>query len=284
MAFCGNCGARLADDAKFCEVCGAKVEQEDDLCIKCGRTLPEGAKFCPICGAETGAVSGRVKQPSYVPQSNMQRQNMQGGGFVVPDSPASQHMKRKSNGGCTGCGCGCAIILVIMLLAAAGLGLIYASYLQHGGPSIESVINAANVSFADFDYFYEDQLVNGVPEDAETVTDKAAIGGIWKMTAYIDPNSENAVKKLAVLTLVSENGEAACIVSWRKMLDAQGNGRELRESVSYEGKLYDNSVMDVKAEDGSTITISRFYRHNGKMYALGSGNIDGKDALVAFTK
>ena len=26
MAFCTNCGAKLADDAKFCTECGTKVE------------------------------------------------------------------------------------------------------------------------------------------------------------------------------------------------------------------------------------------------------------------
>ena len=26
MAFCTNCGAKLADDAKFCTECGATVE------------------------------------------------------------------------------------------------------------------------------------------------------------------------------------------------------------------------------------------------------------------
>ncbi|MBQ9603900.1 MAG: zinc-ribbon domain-containing protein, partial [Firmicutes bacterium] len=166
--FCGNCGAKLSDDAKFCEVCGTKVPQpESDICSKCGTKLQPGVKFCPACGAPTGGAQQSAPAytpqqsapaPAYVPQSaasqaNVQRQNAQssGGGFIVPDSPSAQRAKGKSNGGCTGCGCGCLIIIIMLLLGGALLGGLYAVYLKNGGQSINSMIEAQNVTSADFD-------------------------------------------------------------------------------------------------------------------------------------
>lgn len=61
---CANCGAVLADGAKFCVECGtavvAKTEEpaateeaaapEPKKCANCGATLADGAKFCVECG------------------------------------------------------------------------------------------------------------------------------------------------------------------------------------------------------------------------------------------
>ena len=79
---CKSCGAVVADNSKFCTICGSKIEMEEiisepvikaenvqtdsksvheerkepirertDICIKCGSTLKPGAKFCTVCGA-----------------------------------------------------------------------------------------------------------------------------------------------------------------------------------------------------------------------------------------
>lgn len=50
-----ECGAVLPEGAKFCAVCGKKVEEQQDIQPKeivceCGNILPEGTKFCPMCG------------------------------------------------------------------------------------------------------------------------------------------------------------------------------------------------------------------------------------------
>ena len=305
--FCGSCGAKLSDDAKFCEVCGAKVPQADNnICSKCGTQLQAGAKFCPTCGTAVGGAEQSYAQPQntpqqayvppqstpapvYVPQSsasqaNVQRQNAQstGGGFVVPDSPSAQRAKNKSNGGCTGCGCGCLILLVMLLAGAAVFGLMYVYYINHGGQSITSMIEAQNVTVADFDYFYNDVIKTGVPEGAQTVTDKTEIKSVWKMTAYIDPNGAEPEQRYAVINIM-ENGETAvCPVNWKNNIySSDANNYEV---VAYSGTLYGNGVLDIKDDNGNTITISSFYKHNGKNYAVGSGKIDGKDAVVAMTK
>ena len=60
---CAKCGAPLAPDAKFCDQCGTKVEEEPApeeapaeepaapaVCADCGAELKEDAKFCNQCG------------------------------------------------------------------------------------------------------------------------------------------------------------------------------------------------------------------------------------------
>lgn len=65
--YCVNCGRKLSDDAKFCDVCGTKVgadvckentsrDSEKDgkvfKCPYCGEILPSNAITCPMCGKE----------------------------------------------------------------------------------------------------------------------------------------------------------------------------------------------------------------------------------------
>lgn len=56
---CNNCGADLADNAKFCTSCGASVENtapqgRPKHCPNCGSQLAEGASFCTNCGQKVG--------------------------------------------------------------------------------------------------------------------------------------------------------------------------------------------------------------------------------------
>lgn len=44
---CSNCGSDLPATAKFCFVCGTKLEE---VCTKCGARIVAGAKFCYECG------------------------------------------------------------------------------------------------------------------------------------------------------------------------------------------------------------------------------------------
>ncbi len=51
---CSECNAEIADNAKFCPKCGAKVEKEVPVknCLNCGEVLKDGAKFCAKCGCK----------------------------------------------------------------------------------------------------------------------------------------------------------------------------------------------------------------------------------------
>lgn len=53
---CRHCGALIDDDSVFCEMCRARVAEEDKnppkakLCPKCGTEPREGDVFCDHCG------------------------------------------------------------------------------------------------------------------------------------------------------------------------------------------------------------------------------------------
>ena len=56
---CNNCGADLADNAKFCTSCGANVEVQGPQggprhCRNCGSQLAGDASFCTNCGQKVG--------------------------------------------------------------------------------------------------------------------------------------------------------------------------------------------------------------------------------------
>ena len=53
-AICGQCGAPLKPDHRFCQVCGtaaAMATPAPVVCLGCGTALKPGAKFCSACGA-----------------------------------------------------------------------------------------------------------------------------------------------------------------------------------------------------------------------------------------
>lgn len=50
MAYCGKCGTKLNDGAKFCPKCGTPSRNRTNICPKCGNQLMDGVKFCPKCG------------------------------------------------------------------------------------------------------------------------------------------------------------------------------------------------------------------------------------------
>lgn len=53
MKKCAACQKEIADEAKFCNFCGAKVEvAEARKCPKCGEPVGPGTKYCPKCGYE----------------------------------------------------------------------------------------------------------------------------------------------------------------------------------------------------------------------------------------
>ena len=50
--FCENCGAKLNNGAAFCEECGAPVAKPNDVCKNCGYKFERPGKFCPKCGTK----------------------------------------------------------------------------------------------------------------------------------------------------------------------------------------------------------------------------------------
>ena len=50
---CTICNKEIADNAKFCQHCGAeqKAPEDYDVCRECGQHINKGAAFCEHCGA-----------------------------------------------------------------------------------------------------------------------------------------------------------------------------------------------------------------------------------------
>ena len=73
MKECIKCKQELADDATFCNACGAKQTQEQKTCSNCGAPIDEGTTFCSKCGTRQGenpitpATSERnYDEPNYI--------------------------------------------------------------------------------------------------------------------------------------------------------------------------------------------------------------------------
>lgn len=64
---CKECGAQLAEDAKFCVCCGTKVDTPT-VCKHCGAKIEGGNKFCAKCGLRTWLLVS-TGQPNTTQQS-----------------------------------------------------------------------------------------------------------------------------------------------------------------------------------------------------------------------
>lgn len=63
---CDKCGAELKSGAKFCTVCGEKVEVQR-ACPNCGKPIKEGVKFCRECGAAVNTAENPIPQAQPTP-------------------------------------------------------------------------------------------------------------------------------------------------------------------------------------------------------------------------
>lgn len=63
---CDKCGAELKLGAKFCTVCGEKVEVQR-ICPNCGKPIKDGAKFCRECGAAVNTSKNPAPQAQPTP-------------------------------------------------------------------------------------------------------------------------------------------------------------------------------------------------------------------------
>ena len=52
--YCENCGAKLAEGARFCDECGAPVAGPQVKCEKCGFVFVRPGNYCPKCGTKRG--------------------------------------------------------------------------------------------------------------------------------------------------------------------------------------------------------------------------------------
>lgn len=84
MSYCSDCGALLAEGARFCHICGREVNRTPH-CPQCGAALPEGSRFCSFCGTSLS----RAATPASAPRLQAQAPH-QGRPPAIPiSSPAA---------------------------------------------------------------------------------------------------------------------------------------------------------------------------------------------------
>jgi RNA polymerase subunit RPABC4/transcription elongation factor Spt4 len=81
---CSKCGAQIADNAKFCPLCGKKTEKPASKaktpippppmidCSKCGENIAARTQFCPFCGEIPPGKSKPTVQADYDPAPKLQ--------------------------------------------------------------------------------------------------------------------------------------------------------------------------------------------------------------------
>ena len=91
MKFCEKCGAKLDDHAKFCSACGSpckppESQEKARFCKDCGAILKEGDLYCPKCGkpCDTSTmVRGRRDNAAKKPASNRaNKKKLSGGNYL----------------------------------------------------------------------------------------------------------------------------------------------------------------------------------------------------------
>lgn len=84
---CKICGAELIGGAKFCSVCGSKIE-EKKICLECGTELMENEIFCHNCGY-------RIKE-SFLSQIEDEKKEESVGNIIASESKSEEELAESS--------------------------------------------------------------------------------------------------------------------------------------------------------------------------------------------
>jgi hypothetical protein len=77
---CPQCQFENRESVRFCEECGAKLEQ---VCPACGAAVPPGRKFCGECGAKLIAAPSGAPAPQAASR------------FTSPQAYTPQHLAER---------------------------------------------------------------------------------------------------------------------------------------------------------------------------------------------
>ena len=70
MIVCPNCNKELSEDSKFCDACGAKIN-ETVFCQHCGKQISADSVFCEGCGGRVGGGAPETPVAPIAPEAPM---------------------------------------------------------------------------------------------------------------------------------------------------------------------------------------------------------------------
>ncbi len=140
---------------------------------------------------------------------------------------------------------------------------------------------------ADFiDWYVGDVFQNGVPENAEKITDFGSVTGSWKAMLYLDPGNENGRESIRLFNVFIDAGQEApeMTVSWYAVYWFEDDASYSEEDCP--GILLTGAWSDGRFSltGDAEVDITDFYRQNGKEYAVGSWNDDGTEGYLALVR
>ncbi len=286
--FCKYCGQQVADEASFCEYCGGDLREpvpekepvkppematgNREVVLE---KLPYGTSALPP--KKRGRLSPLAIAAAVVIVLGIAAPLVKN--FFTADKPVTPES-----------------ILQVQVqkaepekAAPAETGKKEAQEAEKDAPAVSALPNSAELmqlaeqaeassfsttelpSPAEFDYFYNDQLISGVPDEAVTVTAAEQLQGGWKASFFVDPNGQGEKWFLNIAVEINGN-EAVAKAEWGAVVDSAGNEEDLSGGIPMEfaGTYSPEAGLDVADDIGNRIAIPRFYTWNGKQYGRGS--------------
>ena len=147
---CPNCGEVLKDGAKFCAKCGCKIEKECK-CPKCGTLIKEGAKFCPVCG--TKIVSG-IEEPTTPLAVCEQEVPIGTNSESVSDATSTENAKgRKKSDKVIIIAAIAVLVVIVITIIAVSLSSNSESQSNYSSNNYSSNSNLSNTYYNEYIYF-----------------------------------------------------------------------------------------------------------------------------------
>jgi hypothetical protein len=140
---------------------------------------------------------------------------------------------------------------------------------------------------ADFLWYTEDVVYDGVPSDANAIENIGLLTGGWKALIIYDHNNEYDAGAMEFLNVaIAGTAESLSLtLDWYQIFwanEGESFDETDMEDVVFSGKWENGGLW---ASGAGTIRLTQFYKHNGKQYAVGTMDTpDGTPALVALVR
>ena len=155
-------------------------------------------------------------------------------------------------------------------------------------PELQSYETNERPTDDDFlEWYAKDVMWNGVPADAEKITDFSQIAGTWKGLIYHDPNNEYNSEGVELLNFTVGGTEDAVTLTadWYSIYfvaEGQEYSKEEENDSVFTGLWLDGAL---EVSGSGSIHLTEFYVRDGRQYAAGTMDcVDGVFACVAMVR